>query len=70
LAAHPGGSRFEELKWDKAIPTQLALGPEGGFTDDEIALARQQGWQILGLGERILRIETAALALIARLTVA
>jgi 16S rRNA U1498 N3-methylase RsmE len=34
-----------------------------------VTLAREQGWQVLGLGERILRIETAAVALLARLTI-
>ena len=43
----------------------LAVGPEGGFTDEEVALACQQGWEIVGLGPRILRIETAALVLAA-----
>ena len=46
------------------IPTNifLTLGPEGGFTLDEIALAREKGFQTAGLGPRILRAETAALA--------
>jgi 16S rRNA (uracil1498-N3)-methyltransferase len=43
----------------------LAIGPEGGFTDEEVALAAATGWQIVDLGPRILRIETAALLLVA-----
>ena len=43
----------------------LAVGPEGGFTDEEIALATAGGWQLIDLGPRILRVETAALALAA-----
>jgi 16S rRNA (uracil1498-N3)-methyltransferase len=67
--AHPGGSRVgETIRRDDHAAT-LAIGPEGGFTEDEVELARQHGWQQVGLGERILRIETAALALVARLTV-
>ena len=46
----------------------VAIGPEGGFTDEEIAGATQGGWQLVGLGPRILRIETAALAVVSRLT--
>ncbi len=38
------------------------LGPEGGFTDQEIARARQAGFITAGLGPRILRAETATLA--------
>lgn len=45
-------------------PTSLFImvGPEGGFDEREIALARQQGFQVSGMGPRILRAETAALA--------
>ncbi len=43
----------------------LAIGPEGGFTDEEANLARTAGWQLRDLGPRILRIETAALVLAA-----
>ena len=39
-----------------------AIGPEGGFTEAEIAAAIEVGWWPLDLGPRILRIETAALA--------
>ncbi|MEW5724344.1 MAG: 16S rRNA (uracil(1498)-N(3))-methyltransferase [Thermodesulfobacteriota bacterium] len=39
------------------------VGPEGGFTPDEVYSARQADFEILGLGPRILRAETAALAL-------
>ena len=38
----------------------LFIGPEGGFDADEIALARQYGLQIVTMGPRILRAETAA----------
>lgn len=69
LVAHPGGLAVGEIKRNEQAATLLAVGPEGGLTDEEIQLARQEGWQIVGLGERILRIETAALALVARLTV-
>ena len=38
----------------------ILIGPEGGFDEREIDLARQAGGQILSLGKRILRAETAA----------
>ena len=38
------------------------VGSEGGWTDDEIAQARKQHWEILTLGGRTLRAETAAIA--------
>lgn len=39
----------------------LLLGPEGGFSFEEVELARQMGWSTVSLGERILRAETATL---------
>ena len=40
----------------------LLIGPEGGVTADEVKLAEGAGWQVVSLGPRILRAETAALA--------
>ncbi len=50
-----------------ALPQAVvaAVGPEGGWTPEEIAQAVRAGWQIVGLGPRTLRIETAALHLAA-----
>ena len=60
LIAHPGGTA------DRPIPrprgATVAVGPEGGFTDAEVGLAVATGWERLSLGPRILRVETAALA--------
>ena len=39
----------------------LITGPEGGFEETEVALAKEQGMQICTLGKRILRCETAPL---------
>jgi 16S rRNA (uracil1498-N3)-methyltransferase len=44
----------------------LAIGPEGGFTAEEITAAREHNWELMNLGPRILRIETAAVAAVAR----
>ncbi|MGB3210660.1 MAG: 16S rRNA (uracil(1498)-N(3))-methyltransferase [Desulforhopalus sp.] len=40
----------------------LMLGPEGGFTPEEIEQARHAGWRTVSLGHRILRAETATLS--------
>lgn len=40
-----------------------AIGPEGGFVDDEVAAAVSAGWTTVCLGQRIYRIETAAAVL-------
>jgi len=39
----------------------ILIGPEGGFTDTEISLAREKGFKAYSLGPRILRAETAAI---------
>ena len=43
-------------------PASLVIGPEGGFSPDEVAAAEQSGVTVAGLGPRILRSETVALA--------
>ena len=40
----------------------LAIGPEGGWTEEELALFSQAGWSSASLGNTILRAETAAIA--------
>jgi 16S rRNA (uracil1498-N3)-methyltransferase len=43
---------------------EFAIGPEGGWTGDELALFARHDWQSASLGPRILRAETAAIAAI------
>jgi 16S rRNA (uracil1498-N3)-methyltransferase len=40
----------------------VAVGPEGGFTPEELAEATGTGWTAVSLGPRVLRVETAAVA--------
>lgn len=40
----------------------IMIGPEGGFTNEEVALAKGANWHPINLGKSILRMETAALA--------
>jgi 16S rRNA (uracil1498-N3)-methyltransferase len=64
VAAHPwrdDGAPSAVLRHSTDVA--LAVGPEGGFTDEEVAEARQAGWQTLDLGPRILRVETAAIVM-------
>jgi 16S rRNA (uracil1498-N3)-methyltransferase len=50
---------------DQIASLILAIGPEGGFSVQEIALALRHGFRTVHLGKRILRTETAALAALA-----
>jgi 16S rRNA (uracil1498-N3)-methyltransferase len=43
----------------------LAVGPEGGLSPGEIAAAQAAAWRLVDLGPCLLRVETAALALVA-----
>lgn len=46
-----------------AQPVFALVGPEGGFTPEEVALAHKAGCRVVSLGPRLLRVETAAIAL-------
>lgn len=66
LVAHPG----EHPECPRNLGTQpltLAVGPEGGWIPYEVELLRKAGFSAVQLGARILRVETAVPALIARL---
>ncbi|CAG0968210.1 partial Ribosomal RNA small subunit methyltransferase E, partial [Anaerolineae bacterium] len=59
---HERGLREALANVPKSKEVSLFIGPEGGFTEDEIALARERGILPVSLGARILRAETAGLA--------
>jgi 16S rRNA (uracil1498-N3)-methyltransferase len=59
-----GGRSFRSALGDPG-PIALLVGPEGGFTSDEIEAARAAGFVTVGLGSRILRVETAAIVAVA-----
>ncbi len=63
LFAHPGGIPLSKVLQQTDAPISLVIGPEGGFTDEEAAFASHCEWQMVDLGSRLLRVETAALAL-------
>jgi 16S rRNA (uracil1498-N3)-methyltransferase len=63
------GGSFESVANSAASPSRITaiVGSEGGWTDDEIRHARQEGWAIVTLGGRTLRAETAAIVVAALL---
>ena len=64
----PGSSAVRFLPQETPGRVVLAIGPEGGFTHDEVCLATSAAWHTIDLGPRILRIETAAILLTAMVT--
>ncbi len=68
LVAHVGARARVREVLDPEKPLALAVGPEGGFAEEEVALLRERGFTPVTLGRRILRAETAALALLALCT--
>ena len=65
VAAHPGEGM--EAVGPCAGRPLLAIGPEGGWTDGEVELMVKCCFALRSLGPRILKTETAAIALISRL---
>jgi RsmE family RNA methyltransferase len=68
--AHPDAAPAHEPGWptvsDGRRPV-IAVGPEGGWLDDEVALFESHGFRRISLGRRILRTDTACVALLATL---
>ena len=52
------------------IRVAVFIGPEGGFDDEEIEVARKLGMHTITLGKRILRTETAGLSFLSMLAYA
>ena len=62
-AAPPLGRVLPEAR-TAGEPIAAAIGPEGGWTDDERRAAEAAGWKAASLGPTILRTETAAVAVL------
>jgi 16S rRNA (uracil1498-N3)-methyltransferase len=54
---------LDTLKGFRSV--MIAVGPEGGFSEEEVRIARTHGFFVTSLGRRILRAETAAIAAVA-----
>jgi 16S rRNA (uracil1498-N3)-methyltransferase len=71
VLAHPGAQDCQTVLHTRMSsgttpePVILAIGPEGGFSTAELDVASGSAWLMVGLGPRVLRVETAALALMA-----
>ncbi len=67
LIAHPGERPFSAAALQGQTELALLTGPEGGFSDDELQQAADAGFRPFALGSRVLRAETAPVALLAAL---
>ena len=69
-----GGKSRSARCLDTAAPpveaVSILIGPEGGLEANEVEQAKAAGWQVVSLGQRILRAETAALAAMTIVTAA
>jgi 16S rRNA (uracil1498-N3)-methyltransferase len=59
-----GGGLHSLLQRSRPRDVRVLIGPEGGFSTGEAALAREAGFQVVSLGPRRLKVATAALAAI------
>lgn len=65
VVAHPYGA--QAAAEDAPGRLLLAIGPEGGWTDEEVELMESRGFSRYSLGQRILRTDTATVALLSKL---
>ncbi len=71
LLADPSGEKrladffLSEARYDRTL---LAIGPEGGWTPYELNQLQEHGFQLFGAGRRILRTDTATVAMLSMLS--
>jgi len=68
ILAHPGAASSLETLVRPGHRYLLFVGPEGGWLDAEITALTSQGCSLASLGDRILRVDTAAISLHARVS--
>jgi 16S rRNA (uracil1498-N3)-methyltransferase len=67
LVADPTGHPLDTSGWPERAEVLGLVGPEGGFSPGELAATDAAGWPRVALAAHVLRVETAAVALAARL---
>jgi 16S rRNA (uracil1498-N3)-methyltransferase len=67
LVADPAGHPLDTSGWPERAEVLGLVGPEGGFSPGELAATDAAGLPRVALAAHVLRVETAAVALAARL---
>jgi len=65
LIAHPSQPSLPLRAIQRDLSVTAAIGPEGGWTEEEVTHAVDEGFKTIVLGSRVYRIETAAVAITA-----
>lgn len=66
LADHSANNRIRDLIFDDpGLRVLVAVGPEGGWTEYELDLLKRHGFRAVSMGRRILRADTACVAILA-----
>lgn len=68
FVAQPRVAGLIKDQYSPELASAIATGPEGGLADNEVELLEQKGFRPISLGPRILRAETAPVALLSLLT--
>jgi len=69
ICAHPtGGTTLKESVLGQEGPVLLAIGPEGGWIDYEVEKFSDQQFDCCTIGDRILKVDTAVIALHSQVT--
>jgi 16S rRNA (uracil1498-N3)-methyltransferase len=66
LAFHTEGELFQDDVLDKEKSIALFIGPEGGWSEKEVDLFHVENIPVKSLGKQVLRAETAAIAVLAK----
>jgi 16S rRNA (uracil1498-N3)-methyltransferase len=67
LVAHPGATPIERAIAFAPLPCVLAIGPEGGWIERELATLADRGFVACSIGAPILRVEAAVSAALGQL---
>jgi RsmE family RNA methyltransferase len=69
LIAHPGGAPLScgDVSRVENAHAIVAVGPERGWSDNEVEIFQRFGFEVVGLGERVVRVELALVFLLGKL---